>query len=80
MSTLSVNDVEKNMLDVLRRVEAGESFVVVRDKKPVAEIKPIPAATTGALRPHGLCAGEFRVPDDFNQPLPESLLNDFEGT
>jgi antitoxin (DNA-binding transcriptional repressor) of toxin-antitoxin stability system len=80
MSTLSVNDVENNMLDVLRRVEAGETFVVVRDKKPVAEIKPILPAVSSALRPHGLCAGEFRVPDDFNQPLPESLLNDFEGT
>ena len=80
MSTVTANDVENNMHDVLRRVEAGESFVVLRDKKPVAEIKPISASLQGGLRPHGLCAGEFRLPDDFNQPLPESVLNDFEGT
>ena len=77
MSILTINDVENNILDVLRRVEAGESFVVLRDKKPVAEIKPVSASRPGALRPHGLCAGEFRAPDDFNQPLPESILNDF---
>ena len=26
---------------------------------------------TQELRPFGLCAGEFRVPDDFDAPLPE---------
>ncbi len=31
------------------------------------------------LRPFGLCAGEFRVPDDFDAPLPEEILSAFEG-
>ncbi len=31
------------------------------------------------LRPFGLCAGEFTVPDDFDHPLPEEILNEFEG-
>jgi hypothetical protein len=30
-------------------------------------------------RPFGLCAGEFVVPDDFDDPLPEEILRDFEG-
>ena len=30
-------------------------------------------------RPYGLCAGEFIVPEDFDAPLPEELLNLFEG-
>ena len=25
-------------------------------------------------RPFGLCQGEFTVPDDFNQPLPDDVL------
>ena len=32
-----------------------------------------------SLRPVGLCAGEFTVPDDFNDPLPEDILRAFEG-
>jgi hypothetical protein len=28
---------------------------------------------------YGLCAGEFIVPDDFDSPLPEEILNSFEG-
>ena len=30
-------------------------------------------------RPYGLCAGQFSVPEDFDEPLPDEILNDFEG-
>ena len=29
-------------------------------------------------RPIGLCQGQFIVPDDFDDPLPEDVLRDFE--
>jgi len=28
-------------------------------------------------RPAGLCSGEFRVPDDFDAPLPAEILDQF---
>jgi len=31
------------------------------------------------LRPFGLCAGEFTVPDNFDEPLPEHIIQEFEG-
>lgn len=31
------------------------------------------------LRPFGLCAGEFVVPDDFDAPLPDEILEAFES-
>jgi hypothetical protein len=30
-------------------------------------------------RPIGLAKGQFTVPDDFNAPLPENVLQTFEG-
>ena len=33
----------------------------------------------GKLRPIGLARGQFTVPDDFNAPLPEDVLQTFEG-
>ena len=33
----------------------------------------------GHTRPFGLCAGEFVVPDDFDDPLPDHVLDAFEG-
>jgi antitoxin (DNA-binding transcriptional repressor) of toxin-antitoxin stability system len=78
MSTISVQEIEHDPLAFLQRVEAGEAFLVVRDDHPVAEVKPLPAPA-GQPRPYGLCAGQFTVPADFDQPLPEDILQEFEG-
>ncbi len=63
---------------LLDRVEAGEHLVVVRGGHPVAELRPVLAAQPEP-RPFGLCAGEFTVPDDSDEPLPEEVLRLFEG-
>ncbi|MDX1964599.1 MAG: hypothetical protein SFX18_15715 [Pirellulales bacterium] len=39
-----------------------------------------PEELAGPPRPFGLCKGLFEVPDDFDDPLPEDILREFEGT
>jgi len=78
MTTISVHEMQRDLLGCLHRVEAGETLLVVRDDRPVAEIKPVPAQARQP-RPFGLCAGEFTVPADFDQPLPEDIVREFEG-
>lgn len=77
MLNVTVDEIQRDPLKYLRQVEAGETVVIVRADKAIAELRPI--ASTKQLRPFGLCAGEFTVPDDFDAPLPEDLLNAFEG-
>ncbi|MCY2994041.1 MAG: type II toxin-antitoxin system Phd/YefM family antitoxin [Planctomycetota bacterium] len=77
MSTISVQDIQRDPLAFLGRVEAGEAFVVVRGERPLAEVRPVVAGSTQP-RPFGLCAGQFLVPDGFDQPLPENVLREFE--
>src|SRR4051794_23664517 len=69
MVTVSLQELQLDPDALLDRVEAGEHLVVVRDGRPVAELRPVPATQTGP-RPFGLCAGAFTVPDDFDAPLP----------
>lgn len=78
MSTVSMQELRRDPDALLNRVEAGEHLLVVRGGRPVAELRPVAAALPGP-RPFGLCAGEFTVPDDFDAPLPEEILRDFEG-
>ena len=78
MVRVTIDDIQRDPGGYLRRVEAGETVLVTRAERPVAEIKPVTAAAAG-LRPFGLCAGEFTVPDDFDQPLPDDVLAEFEG-
>lgn len=78
MLSVSIDEIQRDPLKYLLQVEAGETLVIIRSEKPIAEIRPI--INTKQLRPFGLCAGEFTVPDDFDSPLPEELLTAFEGT
>jgi antitoxin (DNA-binding transcriptional repressor) of toxin-antitoxin stability system len=74
---VTVEEVEKDPHEYLQRMLDGETVVVFQKDRPVAEMRPI-AARTG-LRPIGLAKGEFVVPDDFDDPLPEDVLELFEG-
>jgi antitoxin (DNA-binding transcriptional repressor) of toxin-antitoxin stability system len=65
-------------LSYLLKVEAGETLMIMQVDRPVAELRPVEARQR-ELRPYGLCAGEFTVPDDFDAPLPEDVLRQFEG-
>lgn len=78
MAQVSIEDIQRDLSTYLQRVEAGETLLIVRAGKPVAEVKPV-VTSVETLRPFGLCAGEFTVPDDFDAPLPEDILNAFEG-
>jgi prevent-host-death family protein len=78
MIEISLERVRQDLDAILDRVEAGQPMVIVRDGKPVAELRP-PGPASAQPRPFGLCAGELTVPADFDAPLPESVLMDFEG-
>lgn len=78
MVRATADELRHNLSAYLRRVEAGETVLIMRADIPVAELKPIPS-TPADLRPIGLAAGDFTVPDDFDAPLPPDILADFEG-
>jgi prevent-host-death family protein len=78
MSTVTLLELQQQPAAVLDRVQAGERILVVRDGRAVAELLPT-AETALPLRTRGRCAGMFRVPDDFDGPLPEDILQGFEG-
>lgn len=84
MVNATIEEMQQDPLKYLLQVEAGETVLITRAAQPIAELKPIAkpeliAQSNQQLRPFGLCAGEFRVPDDFDAPLPEEVLSAFEG-
>jgi antitoxin (DNA-binding transcriptional repressor) of toxin-antitoxin stability system len=77
MTNISPEEMASDPAALLDRVEAGEWVLVVRGGCAVAELRPIPQPQS-SLRPFGLAAGAFSVSDDFDPPLPDSLLQDFQ--
>ena len=91
MTTISLEEMQRDLLCYLWQVEQGETVIITRAGQPVAEIRPASrpdsadtphgeAAQNEKRRPIGLAAGEFTVPDDFDDPLPEEILRLFEGS
>jgi len=78
MIKMNIDEIELNLSHVLQCIKAGEILVILQANQPIAEIKPL-AKNRTQLRPFGLCAGEFVVPDNFDEPLPEDIINQFEN-
>lgn len=78
MIRLDVHEVKTRLSRYLARLEAGETIVLCRRDEPIAEIRPLPRADT-APRPFGLARGTFSVPDAFFEPLPNDVIEGFEG-
>ena len=58
-------------------IERGDECVVIsRGGKPVARLVPIRRRQTPPL---GRDRGRFEIPADFDDPLPEAILAEFEA-
>jgi antitoxin (DNA-binding transcriptional repressor) of toxin-antitoxin stability system len=73
---VSLEDMKRDPEGVIHRVLEGETLVLTEHDRPVAEIRPLERVRRP--RPFGLAAGTFVVPDDFDEPLPDEVLRDFE--
>jgi len=76
VTKVNVHQAKTQLSQLLRLVEAGEEVVIARSGKPVARL--VAVADESLDRPLGLDAGSVRVAPDFDAPLPEELLSDFE--
>ncbi len=65
MSHISVTELARNLADFINRVSyRGERFVVVRGKRPVAELSPVPRGRRLAELPALLAALPRLTPEE----------------
>ena len=79
LTTMSLDgdaELRRGLAKLLKRVEAGERVVILKEGRPVAEIRP--AAAPGK-RPVGLATGQIELSEDFDAPLPDDLLDALHG-
>lgn len=75
--TITVDEMQRDFINYLQRVAAGKTLLITQANKPLAELKPI--INHQQARPWGLAASDFRLPDDFDAPLPDDVTLDFES-
>ena len=71
---IDIRQLQAELPRFLDQVKAGDTFVICKDEEPIAEIRPIEKR-----RPMGLAQGEITILPSFYDPLPEEIIEGFEG-
>lgn len=77
MERVSVYAAKAHLSRLLDRAAKGEEIVITRHGRPL--VKLVPAGPSEHPRQLGRLRGRIRAREDFDTPLPEELLDAFEG-
>jgi prevent-host-death family protein len=78
MHIVNVHAAKTNLSRLVDEAAGGEEIVIARAGKPVARLVALESASKGRRQLGGL-AHLGPVPADFDHPLPDDLLDAFEG-
>jgi antitoxin (DNA-binding transcriptional repressor) of toxin-antitoxin stability system len=78
MIRLNVHQAKTHLSEYLDQLAKGETILLCKRNTPVAEIRAVPP-TRKTKRPIGLAKNKLKVTKSFFKPLPEDLLDAFEG-
>lgn len=76
--TVNVSEVTAKFSELLSQVLLGEEVVIAEKGIPVARL--VALTDTASPRIPGLDKGKVIIAPDFNEALPEDILNDFDSS
>lgn len=72
-----MHDAKTHLSRYVSGLEKGETVLLCNRNRPVAELRPI---TRKQAKPRiGVAKGEFSVPDEFFEPLPDAIMKAFSA-
>ena len=79
MQTLNIHAAKTHFSSLVDQAAAGEEIIIAKGGKPMAKLVPLTSGTARPKRILGALAGRATIPRDFDAPLPDDLLDAFEG-
>jgi prevent-host-death family protein len=79
MIMVNIAGVKARLSEYLEAVGRGETVVICRHNRPVAELRPIVAQRTGPRDLTPMFPGETLLTDAFWEPMSEAELREWEG-
>jgi prevent-host-death family protein len=77
MKQVNIHRAKTHLSRLLEEVSAGEEVTIAKAGKPLARL--VPLAPARRARKPGFLKGRIRIAADFDAPLPDALLDAFEG-
>jgi len=78
MQIINIHAAKTHLSRLVNEAAAGDEIVIARAGKPVAKLVSC-GSNAKPKRVLGRMAGQIRVADDFDAPLPDDILDAFEG-
>jgi len=75
--TCNVQEASANLPSLLQAVASGTDVIISDKGKPMARLSRIEESLP-KIR-FGILKGKIKVSDDFDAPLPDRILSEFEG-
>jgi antitoxin (DNA-binding transcriptional repressor) of toxin-antitoxin stability system len=77
-SIIGMHEAKSTLSQLVQRAAAGETILIGPHGRAEAKLVAVDAPTR-AKRRIGLLKGKLNVPDNFDAPLPDDVLDSFEG-
>lgn len=77
MRKVNIYEAKTRLSQLVEEAASGEDVVIARAGRPVARLTRL--KESGRKRRLGLLDGRFKIPDDFNRPLPAEVVQIFES-
>ena len=74
--TYNIQEAKVHLSRLLKDVVSGEEVIIAKAGKPIARISQI--KKIGPKIRFGVLKGKVKVSEDFDAPLPDDLLSEFE--
>jgi prevent-host-death family protein len=79
MRTVDIHVAKTHLARLLDVVVGGEEILIARAGRPVARLVPLQGTTAPKRRQLGRLSGQFTVPEDFDAPLSEDIIDGLGG-
>jgi prevent-host-death family protein len=76
-NVVNIHEAKTNLSRIVDEVAAGAEVIIAKAGKPMARLSPIKVPVRA--KKLGRLKGRIKVPADFNAPLDDATLAQFEG-
>lgn len=77
MEQVSIHQAQTDLSKLVEKVLAGQEIIITKTGKPVAKLVPYNHVATH--RKLGSMKGQIRLAADFDAPIPDRIIEEFEG-
>ena len=79
MNTINIHKAKTQLSRLVNEAANGKPFIIAKADKPLVKVTSLDAPTGNQIRRLGFLAGQFSVPDDFDEMAKAKIERIFGG-